>query len=59
MIVKIFRGISKDFAELTRRLKWKKLQIILVVDLEPFNDTWQKKRSVGSYRHRRNLIGNG
>jgi heme/copper-type cytochrome/quinol oxidase subunit 3 len=79
MIVKVFRGISKDFAELTRRLKWKKLHIILVliseffffvvsqlnyfvlkvVDLEPFNDTWRKKRSVGNYRHRRNLIGNG
>jgi hypothetical protein len=60
----------------TRRLKWKKLQIILVliseffvvsqlnyfvlkvVDLKPFNDTWRKKRSVGNYRHRRNLIGN-
>jgi hypothetical protein len=33
--------------------------VLQVVDLEPFNDTWQKKRSVGNYRHRRNLIGNG
>jgi hypothetical protein len=59
MIVKVFRGISKDFAELTKTAQMeKKLQIILVVDLEPFNDTWRKKRSVGNYRHRRNLIGN-
>jgi hypothetical protein len=32
--------------------------VLKVVDLKPFNDTWQKKRSVGNYRHRRNLIGN-
>jgi hypothetical protein len=32
--------------------------VLKVVDLEPFNDTWRKKRSVGNYRHRRNLIGN-
>jgi hypothetical protein len=39
MIFKVFRGISKDFAELTkspRRLKWKKLQIILVLISEFF-----------------------
>jgi hypothetical protein len=36
MIVKVFRGISKDFAELTRRLKWKKLHIILVLISEFF-----------------------
>jgi hypothetical protein len=66
MIVKVFRGISKDFAELTKTAQMeKKLQIILVlifefffvvsqlnyfvlkvVDLEPFNDTWRKKRNV-------------
>jgi hypothetical protein len=68
MMVKVFRGISKDFAELTksRGSNGKKLQIILVlifefflllyhsliilvlkvVDLDPFNDTWRKKRSV-------------
>jgi hypothetical protein len=64
MIVKVFRGISKNFAEITKTAEMeKKLQIILVlifeffllyqlnyfvlkvVDLEPFNDTWWKKRS--------------
>jgi hypothetical protein len=32
--------------------------VLKVVDLEPFNDTCRKKRSVGNYRHRKNLIGN-
>jgi hypothetical protein len=66
MIVKVFRGISKDFAEITKtaqmekncRLYWycflsfffvvSQLNyfVLKVVDLEPFNDTWRKKRSV-------------
>jgi penicillin-binding protein-related factor A (putative recombinase) len=77
MIVKVFRGISKDFAELTKTAQMEKTAdytgivfcfffvvsqlnyfVLKVVDLEPFNDTWRKKRSVGNYRHRRNLIGN-
>jgi hypothetical protein len=71
MIVKVFRGISKDFAELTKTAQMEKTAdytgidflsfffvvsqlnyfVLQVVDLEPFNDTWQKKRSVGNYRH--------
>jgi hypothetical protein len=79
MIVKVFRGISKDFAELPKTAQMEKTAdytgidfsiffvfvlsqlnyfVLKVVDLEPFNDTWRKKRSVGNYRHRRNLIGN-
>jgi hypothetical protein len=68
MIVKVFRGISKDFAELTKTAQMEfeiffvvsqlNYFVLKVVDLEPFNDTWRKKRSVGNYRHRRNLIGN-
>jgi hypothetical protein len=37
MIVKVFRGISKDFAELTKTAQMeKKLQIILVLISEVF-----------------------
>jgi hypothetical protein len=36
MIVKVFRGISKDFAELTKTAQMEKLQIILVLISECF-----------------------